>query len=40
MTTDEGQHVFISYVREDKERVDRLCEMLKGLFTNEGVKPS
>ncbi|WP_346059169.1 toll/interleukin-1 receptor domain-containing protein, partial [Glutamicibacter bergerei] len=29
MTTDEGQHVFISYVREDKERVDRLCEMLK-----------
>lgn len=29
MTTDEGQHVFISYVREDKEQVDRLCNMLK-----------
>lgn len=29
MTVEEGQHVFISYVREDKENVDRLCEMLK-----------
>ncbi|MFJ2318159.1 toll/interleukin-1 receptor domain-containing protein [Glutamicibacter sp. NPDC087661] len=29
MTNNEGQHVFISYVREDKECVDRLCEMLK-----------
>lgn len=29
MTIDEGQHVFISYVREDTEHVDRLCEMLK-----------
>ncbi|WP_411734395.1 toll/interleukin-1 receptor domain-containing protein [Paeniglutamicibacter sp.] len=28
MTTDEGQHVFISYVREDKDQVDRLCNML------------